>query len=297
MRLLVRAARRTVALSILLLLAAGAADSISLEWVRVGDPSNAPDPLTGYGATDPNALYHAAMSGSMVLRQGRNGAYVYVTVPGREQHPIGYLDFWDALRFTNWLHNGEPVGPQGAATTEEGAYTFTAEHQATLRNPGARVFVPSEDEWYKAAYYDGVGGYFLYPTSSNVRPTCEPPPGGTDSAACDRATEMQPVGSYPLSLSPWGTLDQAGNAYEWNENAFSGSYGARGGSVLAVVGDQMISTFSANYDPYKESSQVGFRVASRIPLSPRRCGLGFELAPVLVWLALRRRSGRPRAGA
>ena len=26
--------------------------------------------------------------------------------------PVNYVNFWDAARFANWLHNGQPVGPQ-----------------------------------------------------------------------------------------------------------------------------------------------------------------------------------------
>ena len=36
--------------------------------------------------------------------------------------PVNYVSFWDAARFANWLHNGQPTGAQGAGTTEDGAY-------------------------------------------------------------------------------------------------------------------------------------------------------------------------------
>ena len=38
--------------------------------------------------------------------------------------PVNYVSFWDACRFANWLHNGQPTGPQGPGTTEDGAYTL-----------------------------------------------------------------------------------------------------------------------------------------------------------------------------
>jgi hypothetical protein len=38
--------------------------------------------------------------------------------------PVNYVSFYDALRFANWLHNGQPTGAQGNATTEGGAYTI-----------------------------------------------------------------------------------------------------------------------------------------------------------------------------
>ena len=38
--------------------------------------------------------------------------------------PVNYVSYWDSCRFANWLNNGQPTGPQGAGTTETGAYTL-----------------------------------------------------------------------------------------------------------------------------------------------------------------------------
>jgi hypothetical protein len=70
---------------------------------------------------------------------------------------VDFVSFWNALRFANWLHNGQPRGLQDETTTEDGAYTLTPTgivNNTITRNPGAVVFLPSENEWYKAAYYD-----------------------------------------------------------------------------------------------------------------------------------------------
>ena len=71
-----------------------------------------------------------------------------------------------------------PTGAQGTSTTEDGAYLIIPEiYPDTLivRKPGAKVFIPTENEWYKAAYYDpakgGTGGYWAYPTRSDADPT------------------------------------------------------------------------------------------------------------------------------
>src|SRR5262249_5472270 len=86
----------------------------------------------------------------------------------------------DALRFCNWLNNG------GLSTsdTESGCYTFADPDTPGPRNPGAKVFLPTENEWYKAAYYDpakdGTGGYCLYAVRGD-EVLADPPPGGPHS--------------------------------------------------------------------------------------------------------------------
>ena len=80
---------------------------------------------------------------------------------------MNYVSFFDAMRFTNWLHNG-----QGSGDTESGAYTIGSGLDE-VRSASAKYWIPSEDEWYKAAYHknDGVtGDYFDYPTSSDTAP-------------------------------------------------------------------------------------------------------------------------------
>ncbi len=61
---------------------------------------------------------------------------------------MNYVSFFDAMRFTNWLHNG-----QGSGDTESGAYTIGSGTDE-VRSANAKYWIPSEDEWYKAAYYD-----------------------------------------------------------------------------------------------------------------------------------------------
>ena len=91
---------------------------------------------------------------------------------------MNFVDWGDAARFANWLHNGQPTGAQGTGTTEDGAYFISGATTAealmqVVREPDATWVIPSEDEWYKAAYHknDGVtGNYYNYPTSSNSVP-------------------------------------------------------------------------------------------------------------------------------
>jgi formylglycine-generating enzyme required for sulfatase activity len=86
---------------------------------------------------------------------------------------VNFVSWYDAVRFANWMNNGGVP----AADTESGAYTLlggtpipTNAEQIT-RNPGATVFLPSNDEWHKAALYEPARGYWTYGTRSDVLPT------------------------------------------------------------------------------------------------------------------------------
>lgn len=174
---------------------AGPAAAIFMVFVPVGDPGNpsdtlihctqpecgsVPDPyvigvyevtnqqytqfLNAVADTDPNALYNTQMGSDArggITRTGSSGSYSYAAKLGQENNPVVFVSFYDTLRFANWLHNGMPTAPQGPATTEDGAYTITPSGVATnmiTRNGGARYFLPTENEWYKAAFYDtGLG--------------------------------------------------------------------------------------------------------------------------------------------
>src|SRR5262249_50686067 len=151
----------------------------------------------------------------------------------RENKPVVYVNWYDALRFANWLNNG-----QGSGDTETGAYTLLGgkivptNGPSITRNPGATWFLPSESEWYKAAYYNPASSsYFAYPTPSNPAPAAQAPPGNANSANYSFAVnDLSNAGAYSNARSPYGTFDQGGNVWEWNE-ALNNSFRAiRGGS-------------------------------------------------------------------
>ncbi len=139
------------------------------------------------------------------------------------------------------------------------------------RSEGARFFLPSSDEWYKAAYHEpdpgrrGATPYWMYPTRSDREPRSENPPGGTESARFGtNGSPVVAVGSYPATTSGWGVADMAGNVWEWIEDG----HGARGGAVSSFP------RISAATHPgmdlqgnTEERPEMGFRVARR-PWAP-----------------------------
>jgi len=274
---------------------APAAPAVTLDWVTVGDPGNAAD-TTGFGsvsevyrisetevtnaqyaeflnakaASDPLALYNTSMGSGLggITRSGSSGSFTYSAIAGREDMPVNFVSFYDSLRFANWLHNG-----QGSGDTETGAYTLlggtaTPSNGLTVtRNAGASIFLTSEDEWYKAAYYDALSiSYFDYPAGTNTPMSCSAPTAAANHANCGNAVgDLTDVGSYTGSASPAGTFDQGGNVWEWNEAIIGGSLrGIRGGSFVSNPGILAASSQGGS-GPSNESGSVGFRVASPIP--------------------------------
>jgi formylglycine-generating enzyme len=295
-------------------LALPASAVVNIDWVTVGDPGNAAQSAAnrthsfgsggdGYGAvadtfrisrnettlanyaaflnakatTDPYSLYNSSMASDSniagITRSGSSGSYSY-TVTGSGDRPVTYVSWFDAARFTNWLHNG-----QGSGDTETGAYTLVGGQTsgtAPERNVGATVWIPTENEWFKAAYYDptkgGSGGYWLHANQSDSMTSNNFSVAGAanyfdGNYARDEnglPTNLTDAGAYGAdSQNYYGINDMAGNVYEWNDlTGDSGSSrGLRGGSW---DGGEDFLRSSSRFDgvPSIESHFVGFRVAS-----------------------------------
>ena len=98
--------------------------------------------------------------------------------------PIYDVSWGDAARFCQLVaKRSADQRHESTGTTETGAYALNgATSQAALMavpSPShsgagaAAYFLPSENEWYKAAYYSGGGtnsAYYTYPTKSNTAP-------------------------------------------------------------------------------------------------------------------------------
>lgn len=251
--------------------------AVSIDWVSVRNPGNLPDPLTGYGAvardyqigkfavtiaqyagflnakaqTDPYGLYDVLMPSFGITRGGTNGSYSYSLTPGFENRPVVRVTWFNAARFSNWIANGQDTGD-----TETGSYTLNGATIGIINaNPGALVYLPSEDEWYKAAYYNGLTStYSLYPNGSNTITKAEANYGESFGS-------VKNVGSYPLSPSAYGTFDQGGNTFEYLDGVIGSSRVIRGGNWFQ--GAQFLaSTSRTSYPTNGRTDNVGFRLAS-----------------------------------
>jgi hypothetical protein len=331
-------AGRWIATLILVTVLAGGspakAGTVTYELVPVGNPGN-PNDSTGYGAvansfqigkyevtigqytdflnavarTDTYSLYNTNMGSALniagIARAGSSGSYTYsvMTNGGNSANrPITYVSWFDAARFANWMQNG-----QGSGSTETGAYTLGGATSGTAPavNSGAQFYIPTENQWYKAAYYKGGStnaGYWDYATQSDSAP------GNTIGSGANQANYyagdyavtqsagfsgsqnyLTDVGDFTGSGSAYGTFDQSGNVWEWNDLT-----GAAGGDWdLGAFG---LSSFSGNTDvPSFEYFGVGFRLASPVAaavpeIDPATGGSALSLvAGVLAMIEQRRR--------
>jgi formylglycine-generating enzyme len=269
--------------------------------------------LNAVAKTDTYGLYNTSMSntssGSGIARSGSSGSFKYTVDAAFVNRPVNYVSYWDSCRFANWLGNGQKTGAQNASTTERGAYTldgYTGTDGRTIqRNAGATWAVTSEDEWYKAAYYEGGGtnaGYWLYPTKSDTAPgnNMADPSGnnanyytGSGSYPIDSGKYTTVVGEFQNSASAYGTFDQGGNVWEWNEaityQDVNYAYrGLRGGSFNYSGGPLRSSSRGSYYFyPDYERDYVGFRV-SQVPEPSSIIAL---LGGLVGLLGMRRRRG------
>ena len=235
--------------------AKAASDPLGLYNTSMGNPN--PDPFTGFGG---------------ITRSGVAGSYSYSTISGRGDMPVNYVSFYDALRFTNWMNNG-----QGSGDTETGSYTLSQGGAVTrTRNAGATIVLTSDEEWYKAAYYGALtASYFDYPAGSDTQTTCTAPTSSPNSANCDAGGYFNDPtdadvdgltikGSFTSSASPYGTFDQGGNVFEWNEavigSGFFAPRGIRGGS-FGLPEEALAATNWSLVSPTSQESSWGFRVA------------------------------------
>jgi formylglycine-generating enzyme required for sulfatase activity len=231
--------------------------------------------LNAVAKSDPRHLYFAGSQNDKnggIMRAGSDGSYVYSVkpdaigqAPGGGDYtygnkPVIYVSVQDAMRFANWMNNG-----QGNGDTETGAYTMTDLN--LKRNAGARWFLPSENEWYKAAYYDGSKGvYYDYATGTDLTPDNMLPANQTGNSANYRRQpfySLTDTGAYTLSPSPSGTFDQNGNVAEFTDTRtgfvnWVGRGGAWDDFQLPTAADRM--TLDG-----VEFIDLGFRLAAPVP--------------------------------
>jgi formylglycine-generating enzyme required for sulfatase activity len=225
--------------------------------------------LNAVAASDPDGLYNSAMAGMNngnpgIIQSGSSGHYVYTVSNARGSLPVSDVSYLDTMRFANWIDNGQPTGAEGTSTTDTGSYTITPtgiNNNSITRNANAVWAVPTEAEWYKAAYYvptlnNGSGGYNPYPTgSSATTPSMAnyyyPPPTVGDTT---------PVGSYPYPTY-YNTYDQGGNVFSWTQPQPGYGYAdLRGGAFNSNDVGALHSTEFYTEPLTFTSNNTGFRV-------------------------------------
>jgi formylglycine-generating enzyme required for sulfatase activity len=279
----------TAAMPAVLFLTTAAPATVVFDWATVGNAGNSADSTT-YGAvsydykiakyevtntqyaeflnavaaTDSHTLF---VSGGGITQNGSSGSYTYTVNSGKGNVPVTRVTWNSAARFINWMSNG-----QGSGDTETGVYDLSL--STPTRAVNASIFLPTENEWYKAAYYDptkgGSGGYWTYATQSDTAPAYNVPWTVTNDAVYNGWSGPYgggptDVGTFSSSDSYYGTLDQSGNVWEWNETIYSpSSIHLRGGSYSDGA-TNISSAGSSTVSRGNLFGSVGFRVAAAVP--------------------------------
>ena len=291
------------------------ARAITIDMVTVGDPGNtadttgAPNPAGAVAdsfqimkyewtnsqyidflnavdasGTNPNSVYNTSMGssarGGISFTSGAAFGSKYAARSDMGDKPVSFVSWFDAARVSNWLMNGGTT----SSSTETGAYTLNGgtSGNAPAVNLGAAFSIPTEDQWYKAAYYKGGStnaGSWDYATQSDTAPTAVTAgstgigsAGSTGNFANYSSTAFwnsqngnaTTVGTNG-GASAYAAFDMSGNLYEWNDlmGVAGSSRGQRGGNVVNNA-FHLSSSSSGTNDPSFENGVIGFRLASPV---------------------------------
>ncbi len=239
---------------IALMVGAGVANAA---YVTIGNPGNADD-TTGYGGVS----YEYKISATEVTiaemqasgaGSGNEGYWNSGDRTAGTGAPASYVTLYEAMKYCNYITSGDVYA---------GAYVFSGGvYQSTDRSSAISTYeticaVPTEDEWYKAAYYTG-SGYSLYADGTGTVPTQG---FGATGWNYDFANPFPPTYTRDTALGTTeqnGTVNMMGNIAEWIEDD-AGVH--RGGGFAAHEDDFDSSGRSPLWvSPSYTDSSIGFR--------------------------------------
>ena len=197
--------------------------------------------------------------------------------------PTNEASWYEAAQFVNWLNTDAGYAPAYKFTGTQGTGSYSlgvwqsgdAGYDAAnpYRNSNAFYFLPTEDEWVKAAHWNGSD---LQTYATKVGETLHQGD-GTSGTGWNYWDEYE---GYAIDThGPWdvgsgseelnGTFDMTGNLWEWMESPYdSGNYAS--GSDRVIRGGvyngnhwHCVSSLRYGIPPNDEGhSDFGFRVAS-----------------------------------
>ena len=258
-------------------------NQFDMTFVEIGSPNNADD-TTGNPNPAGKVEYTYQMgkyevSEDMITKFNASQSLTITKDTRGDDKPATSVSWNEAARFVNWLNTSQ--GFQEAYNFTTGGVNDNIELWSSAdawqlggenlyRHKDAQYWLPSMDEWYKAAYYDpNANTYFDFPNGSDTAPTAVS--SGTTGAVYAQTSSQGPADiTVAGGLSPFGIMGLGGNVYEWEETSFdlnnsSGSSvrGLRGG-IWSNDSNNLSSSHRFVFNPASQNSNfgLGFRVAS-----------------------------------
>ena len=269
------------------------ANQFEIVFAEIGDPGNAADTNARPNpAGSVDYVYNIGkfeVSREMIEKANAEGNLSISLDPmdfvfggPRAAMPATGVSWNEGARFANWLNTSQGLPAAYKFNSQPGDQDYDANANIELwtdadpgfedahpfRNSQAQYFLPTIDEWHKAAYFDpvangGVGGYWSFPTGSDTEPR-------TVASGTDRNTAVysQPRQQGPADVtraggvSPYGVMGMGGNAWEWNREPGSAVRHGRGGGWDSAAGVLDASDRPFFGPPTSEASGVGIRVVS-----------------------------------
>ena len=229
----------------------------------------------------------------------------FVSGGPRPAMPATGVSWNEGARFANWLNISQGLPAAYKFITQPGDQDYVANANVELwvdgdqgfdaanpvRNSQAQYFLPSADEWYKAAYYDPdangeAGGYWNFPTGRHTEPIAVPSGTAPNTAVYQQPRDQGPADITEAGgLSPYGVMGLGGNVWEVEREFGSAVRASRGGSW-----DSPPTVLSASRRPFGPPSGEGPDLGFRIISIPEPSSLSLGLLGILGLLPWRRRS-------
>ena len=257
------------------------ANAFTMEFVTIGNPNNAadttgsPNPAGAVSYTYNIGKYE--VSRDMITKANSAGG-LGITLLNMSSYggngvnrPATGVSWYEAATYVNWLNTS--TGGTAAYKFVGGTFQLWSSTDAgynasnMFRNSLAKYWLPSSNEWYKAAYGNLNGTWNNYATGSDSAPTSV-----ASGTAANTAVYTPQSGPADITsaggLSPWGTMGQGGNAWEWNETAYDGSNNTAGenrelrGGYWGNVSTFLAASYRYDINPSSGNDGIGFRVAS-----------------------------------
>jgi len=265
------------------------ANAFTMDFVTIGNPNNAADTTGNHNERFPigSVAYTYNLGKYEVSREQIDKANLAgslgITLADMSDYggngvnrPATGVTWYEAAKYVNWLNTSRPGGTAAYKFDGSGNFQLWSAGDAgynannLFRNSLAKYVIASRDEWYKGAYRKADGSWSYFPNGTDSAPTAVA--GGTEANTAVTDFQSGPADiTIAGGLSPYGTMGQGGNVWEWMETAVDGinntlgeSREMRGGSWDSEV-DASAASFRDYFisdDPPNELFNLGFRVVS-----------------------------------